>query len=103
MRGLMRALTKLLAAIALLHFTAALAMSVSPELHALAHSDSATAGHDCAVTAISNGQCDSGPCLVALAPLPAEKGDDSFGGSSRACASFFLSCRVLEHAPPAIS
>ncbi len=103
MRRLMRALTKLLAAIALLHFTAALAMSVSPELHALVHSDSATAGHDCAVTAISNGQCDSGPGLVAFVPLPAEKDGNSFGSSSRTFASFFLSCRVLEHAPPAIS
>lgn len=103
MRGSMRALTKLLAAIALLHFTAALAMSVSPQLHAFVHSHSATADHDCAVTALSNGHCDSAPCLVAFAPLPAEKGDNSFGSSTRGVASFFLSCRVLEHAPPAVS
>jgi hypothetical protein len=74
---------------------------VCPSLHELIHHDADDEHHDCAVTLFLAGQVEQ-PTLEsivitkpALLPVPIEQSYDpqSYG-------SFFLSCRLLEHAPP---
>jgi hypothetical protein len=74
---------------------------VCPSLHELIHHDADDEHHDCAVTLFLAGQVEqpainpiiiTGPALVQVAL------DQSYDTLS--CGSFFLSCRILEHAPP---
>jgi hypothetical protein len=88
-----------LLSLAMLHWATILA--VCPELHELIHHDADDEHHDCAVTAILSGGIEHTPIVLvaAAAPAPAlECFDVSF--DAQAAASFFLSCRILEHAPP---
>jgi hypothetical protein len=79
----------------------AMILAVCPELHKLIHQDADDEHHDCAVTAILSGGIEHTPIVpvLSVAPAPAfECIDLSF--DAQAAASFFLSCRILEHAPP---
>jgi hypothetical protein len=74
---------------------------VCPSLHELIHHDAVDEHHDCAVTLFLAGQVEQ-PTLEsivvtkpALLPVPLDRSYDL-----RSCGSFFLSCRLLEHAPP---
>jgi hypothetical protein len=84
---------------AMLHWATVLV--VCPTLHELIHHDADDEHHDCAVTQFLAGQVEQ-PVLdsiifnkPALLPVPL---DESYDPRSRG--SFFLSCRLLEHAPP---
>jgi hypothetical protein len=79
----------------------AMILAVCPELHELIHHDADDEHHDCAVTAIVFGGIEHTPIVpvVADAPAPALDRFDVFF-DAQAAASFFLSCRILEHAPP---
>lgn len=81
----------------------AVALSVSPQLHAQLHKDSGSAKHECAATLISSGNVEHSACEPpAVAP-------DKIPGtpmlraqhSARILAS--LEFTRLEHAPPALS
>ena len=85
--------------LAMLHW--AMILAVCPELHELIHHDAADKHHDCVVTAILSGGVELLPVvpIVAVVPAPVlEFIEVSFDAQTRA--SFFLSCRILEHAPP---
>ena len=74
---------------------------VCPSLHELIHHDADDEHHDCAVTLFLAGQVEQpaiDPIVLtipAVIPMPLEQSYDT-----RSCGSFFLSCRMLEHAPP---
>jgi len=74
---------------------------VCPSLHELIHHDADDEHHDCAVTLFLAGQVEQpaiDPIAITkptVAPVPLDQAYDiQFFGS------FFLSCRILEHAPP---
>lgn len=76
-------------------------LAVCPSLHELIHHDADDEHHDCAVTLFLAGQVEQ-PTLEfivlskpALLPVPLDQSYDP-----RSYGSFFLSCRLLEHAPP---
>jgi hypothetical protein len=94
-----RGITTLLIA----HLLVIVAMTACPELHHWSHHDSNSAEHECAVTLFALGGCDGAPVVVALV---------IFLAVTQRCLSrqitvwvenLFLSLRVLEHAPPAVS
>jgi hypothetical protein len=74
---------------------------VCPSLHKLIHHDADDEHHDCAVTSFLAGQVEQpaiDPIVITkpvVAPMPL---DQSY--ETRSFGSFFLSCRILEHAPP---
>jgi hypothetical protein len=76
-------------------------LAVCPSLHELIHHDADDEHHDCAVTMLLAGQLEQlaiDPVVIpkpALVPVPLDQTRErqSFG-------SFFLSCHLLEHAPP---
>lgn len=74
---------------------------VCPSLHELIHHDAGDEHHDCAVTLFLAGQVEQ-PAIdlfvitrPAVVPMPFDQSYDT-----RSFGSFFLSCRLLEHAPP---
>ena len=74
---------------------------VCPSLHELIHHDADDEHHDCAVTLFLVGQVEQpaiDPIVItdpAVVPMPLGQRYET-----RSCGSFFLSCRILEHAPP---
>ena len=84
---------------AMLQWAAVLA--VCPSVHELIHHDADDEHHDCAVTLFLAGQVEQAlidPIIVwqpAQCELPLSRICDA-----PAAGSFFLSCRILEHAPP---
>jgi hypothetical protein len=76
-------------------------LAVCPSLHELIHHDADDEHHDCAVTMLLAGQLEQpavDPIVItkpALVPVPLD-----LTCQSRSSGSFFLSCRLLEHAPP---
>jgi hypothetical protein len=76
-------------------------LAVCPSLHELIHHDADDDHHDCAVTMLLAGQFELpaiDPIVItkpALVPVPLDQTYES-----RSFGSFFLSCRLLEHAPP---
>ena len=84
---------------AMLQWAAVLA--VCPSVHELIHHDADDEHHDCAVTLFLAGQVEQAllhPIVIwqpAQSELPLSRTYDA-----RASGSFFLSCRILEHAPP---
>jgi hypothetical protein len=76
-------------------------LAVCPSLHELIHHDADDEHHDCAVTMLLAGQLEQpaiDPIVIikpALLPVPLDQ-----TCVSRSSGSFFLSCRLLEHAPP---
>ena len=79
-----------------------LTMTISPELHRLAHHDADDGEHSCIVTLILSGGTE-----VPLISLQADLFSHSFFslGSFQSIRfpSFFLSGYVREHAPPSVS
>src|SRR6266540_4027091 len=81
----------------------ALVLAGSPHLHALVHPDAADPDHSCLATTIQGNGCEPasvGPHVAAsraalFAIIPPCKAHD--------VEALFLSCRVLEHAPPVVS
>jgi hypothetical protein len=76
-------------------------LAVCPSLHELIHHDADDEHHDCAVTMLLAGQLEQpalDPIVItkpALVPVPLDQTCENRSGGS-----FFLSCRLLEHAPP---
>ena len=87
---------------AMLQWAAVLA--VCPSVHELIHHDADDEHHDCAVTLFLAGQVEllaTDPIIItkpAAVPVPLDQRYDT-----RSSGSFFLSCRILEHAPPRLS
>jgi hypothetical protein len=79
-------------------------LAVCPSLHELIHHDADDEHHDCAVTLFLAGQVEplvADPIFIAKpAAVPAPLGESCHPQSG---GSFFLSCRILEHAPPRLS
>lgn len=77
-----------------------IAMAASPQVHTRAHGDGDQAEHQCLAKALQSGECDAfGAVQVVVAPWTG--GSASLRPAVREkTLSFFLSCRVLEHAPP---
>src|SRR5271165_4241600 len=74
---------------------------VCPSLHELIHHDADDEHHDCAVTLFLAGQVEQPAIdpIVITKPVPVPVPlDQSYETQSRG--SFFISCRILEHAPP---
>ena len=74
---------------------------VCPCLHELLHHDADDEHHDCAVTLFLTGQVEQStiePIVITKPALVPVSLDQSYETQSRG--SFFLSCRILEHAPP---
>ena len=79
----------------------AMILAVCPELHEFIHHGADDEHHDCVVTAILSGGIEHMPIIpvVADAPAPASECLHALF-DARVAVSFFLSCRILEHAPP---
>jgi hypothetical protein len=88
-----------LLSLAMLHW--AMILAACPELHELIHHHGADEHHDCAVTAILSGGIEQTPIVAILFVVPGPI-LESIGISFEAepFGSFFLSCHILEHAPP---
>ena len=81
----------------------ALVLSVSGELHERLHHDDGDHHHECLATVLHSGACDSStpaPVLEGIETVLIETARRDF---FRIVESPFLSCRILEHAPPAVS
>ena len=74
-----------------------------PHLHARLHHDADHQEHTCLVTILQSGGFDEAP-IVTMAVVPmAEMIATAPVREVKNAESFFLSCRVLEHAPPFVS
>ena len=76
-------------------------LAVCPSLHELIHPDADDEHHDCAVTLFLAGQVEQPAVEPILIMGPARvlvSLDETCNAQS--AKSFFLSCRILEHAPP---
>ena len=76
-------------------------LAVCPSLHELIHHDADDEHHDCAVTMLLAGQLDQpaiDPIVITKPALVLVPLDQTY--ESRSFGSFFLSCHLLEHAPP---
>jgi hypothetical protein len=74
---------------------------VSPNLHELIHHDADDEHHDCAATLFLAGQVEQpaiDPIVIIKPALVPVSLDQRYETQSRG--SFFLGCRILEHAPP---
>ena len=78
-------------------------LAASPELHERLHHDADHQDHVCLVTTLQAGGFED-VLVVIMAVEPMGKGVATAPLSDvEAVPSFFLSCRVLEHAPPFVS
>src|SRR5438046_892422 len=88
---------------ALAGFIFAMLLAGSPGLHEWAHHDSGDTQHECLATVLHSGACDEAtpaPVTVVMGEGPTEAAPEVRSGVAL---SLFLSCRILEHAPPAVS
>ncbi|HZR06497.1 MAG TPA: hypothetical protein VFA61_11785 [Candidatus Udaeobacter sp.] len=85
-------------------FIWALALTVSPQLHASIHADGNRADHTCAVTLIATGSYDHAaqPSLASASDLVCQFGRVPTLGSTWV-QPLFLSAHLFAHAPPAYS
>jgi hypothetical protein len=85
---------------AMLQWAAVLA--VCPSVHELIHHDADDEHHDCAVTLFLAGQVEQAfiDPIVLRQSVPVDLPVYRPSDTPPACRSFFLSCRILEHAPP---
>lgn len=83
-------------------FLLALALAASPQLHELAHdADHSEQHHECLATVLSEGGLDTVLVIATLVQtLPEPRPVAIAVQDLHPVQSFFLSCRVLEHAPP---
>jgi hypothetical protein len=85
-------------------FFAALALSAVPRWHELIHSDANTPQHECAVTLVSSGNYHKPPpAPLIAAPVPVCHFCFVPALHPVWVASPFVSARIFEHAPPAVS
>ena len=85
--------------VAMLQWAAVLV--VCPSLHELIHHDADDEHHDCAVTLFLAGQVEQpsvDPIVITKPALVQVRLEQS--RETQSYGSFFLSCRILEHAPP---
>jgi hypothetical protein len=76
-------------------------LAVCPSLHELIHHDADDEHHDCAVTMLLAGQVEQpaiDPIVLSKPAVLPVALDQSY--ETQSLGSFFLSCRLLEHAPP---
>src|SRR5919201_2950591 len=78
-----------------------LALAACPQLHEQIHHDTGQSQHECAVTLMQSGGCDSAPAPVMAATFVPARRFNFAELPSKLVASVFLTSRVLEHAPPA--
>jgi hypothetical protein len=79
----------------------ATALAVCPSVHELIHHDADDEHHDCAVTLFLAGQVEQSAVEPIVLMGPARilvSLNETY--NAQACGSFFLSCRIMEHAPP---
>ena len=76
-------------------------LAVCPSLHELIHHDADDEHHDCAVTLFLVAQVEQPAVdpIVITGPVPVQVALEE-RSDAQSCGSFFLSCRILEHAPP---
>ena len=95
------AVTKIVSLFLVMMLQWAAVLVVCPNLHELIHHDADDEHHDCAVTLFLAGQVEQpvvDPIVFtqpALVDVPLDQSCDT-----RSYGSFFLNCRLLEHAPP---
>jgi hypothetical protein len=88
---------------ALLGFVFALILAASPQLHELAHHPSDEPGHhECLAMMLHDGTCEHTAAPPTLATFVATLFEVTLPDRSRPFESLFLSCRILEHAPPGL-
>jgi hypothetical protein len=83
-------------------FLFALALAVAPQLHERLHTDSSAAGHNCAATLISSGNCDHACAALPACELQVLQVATVTVSHVTAVAAP-LTFTLLEHAPPAFS
>lgn len=88
---------------ALAGFIFAMLLAGSPELHEWAHQDSGDAQHQCLATALHSGACENVTPPLVLTGIPFAAIEAAAEIRTHNAQSLFLSCRILEHAPPADS
>lgn len=96
-------LRRAMAGFAFAGFVIALAFAACPELHSLAHDSGGIEHHECLAMALQNGACDDVAPPLTLAAFLTTFFEAALPDGSRTVESLYLSCRILEHAPPAIS
>ena len=84
-------------------FVLALALAASPKLHERIHHDAGEQEHQCLATTIGGGGCEDALVAPMLAGFAAARSANVPKDGSRTVGSLFLSCSVLEHAPPVAS
>jgi hypothetical protein len=90
------------AALVLVAFSWALALSVSPRLHERVHADASRVEHSCAVTFFTSGSCDhSAHAPLVSAPVPLVQSARIAALNSIWVEPLFLGACIFEHAPPA--
>jgi hypothetical protein len=85
-------------------FAWALVLAVAPGIHERIHADATRADHGCVVTLLHSGSYHHfvpPACAPALHPMMFGPVCNAFAPRSRA--ALFLSARIFEHAPPALS
>jgi hypothetical protein len=92
-----------LAGLVLAGLMLALLMSASPELHKGLHRDADHGQHECLATMLDNGGCENAPVISFVAQFLPEALLTQLPTDGVAAVSFFLSCSIFEHAPPAFS
>lgn len=79
-------------------------LAVYPRVHELIHHDADNEHHDCAVTLFLSGQVEQStvdPISITRPALVQMAIDQDY--ETQSLGSFFLNCRILEHAPPLLS
>jgi hypothetical protein len=94
---------RIVAGIAFAGFVIALVLAASPKLHSLAHDSDRMQHHECLAMVLQNGACDDVAPTLTLAAFVTTLFEAALPDESRSVESLFLSCRILEHAPPVIS
>ncbi len=96
-----RRLRALVASGLLVAFLLALGLAVAPQLHERSHGDAALPTHECAVTLLASGRCESATApIVFVAPRPVVLFEKIPALHPLAVAVFAPGAALFEHAPP---
>ena len=91
---------RLIALAALASFVWALVLAASSGLHENVHSDAHESHHECAVTVLQSGGCDTTPSAFTWCSRPEFRTIQPVIASELIVTALFLSIAPLEHAPP---